>query len=722
MKKLSLIFEELIMELTASEIREKYYSDIDEKEFNKIVSADPKTKVKGDEVKKIGKYAKILLDMFKKDNLKLEDLPKANEYLSIVYKKQLPLKANMIKTLPDMYDVIKDYVVQAGETNVTKLVDSLEEEDYELLHNGEKWLVFKPKTEKGACTLGSATEWCTAWGKHSTNPKYKGRNNMFNQYGKSGTIYTIINKKDNTDKYQFHVQSAQYMDKNDSQINVSNFLDNNEELLYFFNPELKGDMSNISDDDLDSMINRKLITNNARTWVIDELVKRNATKPIVNLLLKSEEEDDYDEINKQLSSDLQISDIVRDDIEFKNLDDPDLSIYDSLGGYYYEPDVYIDDEEPGYYYDNSIEEMFNQKKDDLEIKFSGEGLDIKEFLKYLEDQKSGVGYSDGVYDKDFLNNLIINSDKKDKVLEKIHEIISDATYDANREANQQVANKSDGLFSISNNEIEKSIFMLFLIRYDDYDMDEFKDFLSSTFQIPVEGYEIYEEVRELENQILNVDINQIVEVYDDIEDDIVEHFIEQFEDEIIEFHHETGDDEETKDWFKNVSGDEYHSDLSNARELLYNMVHKYTDSYSMYMSDAYRTLQIYDRKINIPKKTVYIHFQDNMTDKDFSGYVRIDQLPKYITYGTKSGPFWDKLSKIMTDMKLDMNKDSFENEMVKLRIDYSKFNFEKEEIFIELTDKKSGKTMSGMVKIETLPTHFSNYKLFEAINRFKDLL
>ena len=60
--------------------------------------------------------------------------------------------------------------------------------------------------------------------------------------------------------------------------------------------------------------------------------------------------------------------------------------------------------------------------------------------------------------------------------------------------------------------------------------------------------------------------------------------------------------------------------------------------------------------------------------------------------------------------------------MVKLRIYYSKFNFEKEEIFIELTDKKSGNTMSGMVKIETLPTQFSNYKLFEVINRFKDLL
>ena len=61
----------------------------------------------------------------------------------------------------------------------------------------------------------------------------------------------------------------------------------------------------------------------------------------------------------------------------------------------------------------------------------------------------------------------------------------------------------------------------------------------------------------------------MVEVYDDIEDDIGEHFLEGFEDEMIEFNHETGEDEETKDWFKNVSGDI--SKKSNTIDVSYEM-------------------------------------------------------------------------------------------------------------------------------------------------------
>jgi hypothetical protein len=72
-------------------------------------------------------------------------------------------------------------------------------------------------------------------------------------------------------------------------------------------------------------------------------------------------------------------------------------------------------------------------------------------------------------------------------------------------------------------------------------------------------------------------------------------------------------------------------------------------------------------------------------------------------------------------MNLDPEQREFENDMVTLKLDYGKFNIETEKIFVELTNKKSNKTVSGMVDIETLPTHFSNYKLFEALIRFKDL-
>ena len=44
MSKIGLILEELISEISASQIRDKYYSDIDKPTFNRIVKADPKTK------------------------------------------------------------------------------------------------------------------------------------------------------------------------------------------------------------------------------------------------------------------------------------------------------------------------------------------------------------------------------------------------------------------------------------------------------------------------------------------------------------------------------------------------------------------------------------------------------------------------------------------------------------------------------------------------------
>ena len=257
MKGLRKLFEEIINEITVSQIREKYYSDIEERVFNEIVSADPKTKKKGNEIKKIGKYAKILLDMYKRDNLKLEDLPKANEYLDIIYAKQIPLNIKAIKTLPDIYAMVRGYIVSPGETDITKLIDSLEKEDYKLLNNGDRWLIFKPKTERGACVLGSGTQWCTSWGKYATSPTYRGRSNHFKGYADRGTIYTLIDKKDNSNKYQFHIESKQFMDKNDNRINISNFLDNNMEVLVFFNPELKGDLDDLSDSELDTMVGRQ---------------------------------------------------------------------------------------------------------------------------------------------------------------------------------------------------------------------------------------------------------------------------------------------------------------------------------------------------------------------------------------------------------------------------------------------------------------------------------
>ena len=145
--KLRLLFEELLNEASVADIKSKYYSDIADDVFNQIVSSDPKTVVRDGEVMKVGKYSKLLLSMYRQGNLKLEDLPKANEYLEIVYKRQIPLNQNLAN-LSELYELVKPYMLNDSETDLSVLVDYLDSSEYEMLMDGESWYIFKPKNEK----------------------------------------------------------------------------------------------------------------------------------------------------------------------------------------------------------------------------------------------------------------------------------------------------------------------------------------------------------------------------------------------------------------------------------------------------------------------------------------------------------------------------------------------------------------------------------------------
>jgi hypothetical protein len=111
------------------EIYKKFYSDIDRDVFIKIISADPKTIIKDNEIKVIGKYSKILLDMYKNGNLLLEDLPKANEYFTVAYKYNIPINSKEVENLSDIYNLVKDRIAMSKES-VYSLMELLDEKDY----------------------------------------------------------------------------------------------------------------------------------------------------------------------------------------------------------------------------------------------------------------------------------------------------------------------------------------------------------------------------------------------------------------------------------------------------------------------------------------------------------------------------------------------------------------------------------------------------------------
>ena len=212
--------KEIINEATADEIKIKYYSDINQEIFNDIVNADKITS--NLENGKIGNYGKWLLNLYKKNNLKLEDLYKAEEYLPIFDKlskaNKLEIKdINKYKSLSDLYNVIADYV---GNDKTISKQDEIRKEKSgtKKIYEDNRFLVIQPLTEEAACYYGKGTQWCTA----STDS-----NNMFDSYNSIGSLYIIMdktkrNKVGDYEKYQIHFETGQFMDSSDNDIDFDN--------------------------------------------------------------------------------------------------------------------------------------------------------------------------------------------------------------------------------------------------------------------------------------------------------------------------------------------------------------------------------------------------------------------------------------------------------------------------------------------------------------------
>ena len=335
---------DLIVEAAPEEIYKKYYSDIERPEFIRIISLDPATKIDGEKIKKIGRYAKLLLKMFKSGDLKTEDFPKAKDYLSLVYKHQVPVDMNKIKTLGDLFGLVEKYYSRDENQNVFDLVNVLSENDYELLLSGEKWIIYRPISEKGAAYLGVGTEWCTAWGPYSTNEKYKDRQNHFSHHNAKGWLYVIINREKPEEKYQFHFETKQFMDRNDRKIDTGDFFDRQWDVTKYFFPSLFDDTP-VDDEEtkrmdrLSSPLKAKLIdrivgeTDNELVSDLinmdgDELVEKLKSTYITDPELKSLE---FEYLNREINSEtLKFEMDVRDDLQ---LVAQTLNSYEAGSGY-----------------------------------------------------------------------------------------------------------------------------------------------------------------------------------------------------------------------------------------------------------------------------------------------------------------------------------------------------------------------------------------------------
>lgn len=158
-----------------------------------------------------------------------EDVHKIRQSLALYDKFKKKIEAPMndigkVDSLATLYSLVEPF--EDAKTGGEEEREA--KEGAEKLFEDDEWLILTPETQEAACYYGKGTRWCTAAEK----------NNYFDHYNDQGTIYIIINKE-TQEKWQFHFESAQFMDAEDSPIELKEFLDENPTLKDFFSDKIE---------------------------------------------------------------------------------------------------------------------------------------------------------------------------------------------------------------------------------------------------------------------------------------------------------------------------------------------------------------------------------------------------------------------------------------------------------------------------------------------------
>lgn len=583
------IIESIILEATPDEIYNSYYKDLPRDEFNQIIMSDPMSISNDMGIKRIGKYAKLLINLYRKKGLKLEDLPRAKEYLEYVYKHNVSLDSNKIKSLTDLYDVVKNYYTKDTK-DLGSILSALNEKEYRELFKGRKFTIFTPFTEKASCTLGVNTEWCTTWGPESLNPRYRDRGSLFSRYNTQGPLYILISDSDVNDKYQFHFESKQYMNRDDRPINVTDFLNNNQDIKNFFFPSLYSD--EVSDEMIKTQIQRmNALDDDDASVIVEKIVSKVAEQ---NPLIKSLSQGDEDELEKYITDDDVYSlSINREKLEvsFKTSYGGNLSsTKDTLSYYQYEA--------------NSGYEMLWDRMNNEDGDYIKDTLNPY-FEKYYQENeaeiKSTLGYSNyEEFKADQYYNFVENTDMWDEYSSLF--------------VNKNYGNY-EGAVQVEVDKIEKYI-----------DFDERGSRYDVIITIP---YFLLFLVKKGYEKIDGVNLYMV-----DVLDDYISYYnIDGDYEGIWDYQQDEVTYEEMKgpieNYFNNIlENSDNIKKCSDLRNLLNKTIKDLFNGQTRIDTDEFM-IQLPSLKIDCEKETVDIVYYNKKTNERFSGPIKVENLPSY---------------------------------------------------------------------------------------------
>ena len=275
--RFELLFDALTKPSTNKEGK-KVKPKLSKEEFIALVNADPTTRTNNVDMAtadskelsnvKAGKYVQWLIKNYLspiterqlgdngyekevkqvKDTF-IEDLYKVTEDLTKFerFKNKLPQEMRDINKLnpSSLYDAVKDFDLTLATTSKSERKSAPVHPGAKLLFDGPTWRVIEiedkgPIGKEAACFYGGQnkeTRWCTS----APGLTY------FERYIKDGPLYVVFKPGDTDvspetglpkERYQFHFPSNQFMDKDDRQIDLVQYLNGPmSELKNFFKPE-----------------------------------------------------------------------------------------------------------------------------------------------------------------------------------------------------------------------------------------------------------------------------------------------------------------------------------------------------------------------------------------------------------------------------------------------------------------------------------------------------
>lgn len=210
--KLKTILYEIITEVSIEQLKQHFVESgkITPEDFQEITKA----------TKEKGAYATWLCKKVADKLIKSEDIYKWEKYFDVFNRNKQKFSnpdINAYKTSNDLANLVKTAVEisKKEEADPSQQTGVSKADKYKEFYIGtvDGFNIYEiPKGRKdlygASCELGSGTEWCTATGK---------TRHHFDTYIAQGPLFIIV-KPGSDEKYQFHYESGQFMDKEDQSI------------------------------------------------------------------------------------------------------------------------------------------------------------------------------------------------------------------------------------------------------------------------------------------------------------------------------------------------------------------------------------------------------------------------------------------------------------------------------------------------------------------------